>query len=92
MSEHFHFPCRLIDRQPEVMLDMADRQRDGGTFVEQSDQLLVDVIDPLSERWQPVHVQAPRSQRTNAPALVGASAPASPITVTSALPTTAASA
>src|SRR6476646_7962761 len=72
---------------------MADRERARGALAQELDELRVDVINPLPELVDPLYT-ALFSHRTYSPARSATSgaAPCSAITLTSALPTTAASA
>jgi len=89
--EHFGLPVRLVDGHARCLFLASDGQRALGALAQQAHELLVDVVDPAAQRVERRH-SALFSHRTYSPARSGALPPASAMTLTRALPTTAASA
>ena len=93
VPEDFRFARRLVDLEPQQLLLVADLQRARRARAQQLDEPLVDRVDLLPKLVDAAHT-ALFSHRTYSPARSATSgaAPCSAITLTSALPTTAASA
>ena len=94
VREHFRLARRLVDLDAGRLLHPPDLRARTRRARSAADQLLVERVDALAEIVESRLTAAPFSHRTYSPARSATSgdAPCSAITLTSALPTTAASA